>query len=320
MPVWAAIDLGTNTAKLIVARREPGDPTWGVIAQEVRTPRIGVGIGAGEPLRADAKARALETLAQFCGIARDRGAVQIAAVATSAVRDASNGREFADEASRVMGIPLRVIDGALEAELGFRGACCTSSSRAALRDVTGPVLLIDIGGGSAQAVLGIPPRMMWHVSAPVGAVRLTEQCVSDHPVREDDLAALHAAARDKLRPALASCPARPAVILGVGGTLTTLAAVDCAASHGDLSGWSRIQGYRLSRSDIAGQIERLRVLPLEERRDVVGLDPSRADIIIAGAVVAETFLFCLQQESIIITTGGVRWGLLEALAAGEWKG
>ncbi|MBI3097400.1 MAG: Ppx/GppA family phosphatase [Planctomycetes bacterium] len=319
MPTWAAIDLGTNTAKLVVARRDPGDADWAVLAHEVRTARIGEGIGAGKPLRPEAVARTLQVLADYAGISRLHGAVGIAAVATSAVRDASNGAEFAEFAAKSLGVPLRVIDGGLEARLGFRGACSCAAARAALRSAAGPVFLIDIGGGSAQGTLGDAAKILWHASADVGAVRLTERCVHSDPIPEEDIVALHFAAREKLRPMLRACPGRPSVVLGVGGTLTTLSAIEVAATKGTSPDWTEVEGHRLQRFDIGQMIEWLRKHTLEQRKRVPGLDSSRADIIVAGAVIADVFLTELGAGNVLVTTRGLRWGLLEALAAGEWE-
>ena len=203
------------------------------------------------------------------------GAERSLMVATSAVRDAENGDAFLGEVEWSYGFATRPATGADEAELGFRGAMIG-------RRLEQPTLVVDIGGGSTELVVGEPDGIRSARSVDVGSVRMTERFLHGDPPAADELAACAAAVR-------AALPASEAVerAIGVSATIKTFAALDLGLTEPDRE---RVQGHRLSTSAVDEQLARLAALPLEERRSVPGLHPERAPVIVAGGVILREVL------------------------------
>jgi exopolyphosphatase/guanosine-5'-triphosphate,3'-diphosphate pyrophosphatase len=247
----AAVDLGTNTTRLLVADVE-GEAVEEVVRRSAIT-RLGEGVDAQRLLQPIAVARVHRVLADYRSEAERLGAARTLAAATSAVRDAGNGREFLRELERRFGFATRLLSGDEEAELTRRGT-------GVLDDET---LLLDVGGGSTELILG-----SFRTSLDVGSVRLTERHLASDPPRRDELEAAAAHVRSVL-PAL-----EPAAAVGVAGTVWQLQ---------ELAG-------RLTLEAVEAELERLAVLPLEERRRMPKLDPDRAPVIVAGALIVAEVL------------------------------
>ena len=256
----AAIDLGTNSTRLLVADVEDG--RVGEVERALTITRLGEGVDERRRLLPVPIARVRNVLAGF-GRAIDRlGAERTLAVATSAVRDAENGEAFLGEVEWSYGYSTRLLSGDEEAALTFRGV---SSGR-----TLGPgALIVDIGGGSTELIL--PDR---HLSLDVGCVRLTERF-------GDDVGAAAAYAAGVL-PAMDVERA-----IGVAGTITSLAALDLRLAEYDPA---RVHGHVLTAPAVDEQLARLAALPLEDRRRVPGLDPERAPVIVAGAAILREIL------------------------------
>ncbi|HZD88114.1 MAG TPA: hypothetical protein VE088_08935 [Gaiellaceae bacterium] len=250
--IVAAIDLGTNTTRLLV-----GDVTGDQLHElhrETRITRLGEGVDARRRLLPVPIARVRNVLSDYRRTAEQLGAERTLLVATSAVRDAENGEAFLGEIEWSYGFATRALSGDDEAALMRRGVGATDRG----------TLLVDIGGGSSELVLDD-----FHTSLPLGSVRFTER-------HGENVAALEAAARELL-PELA-----PAAAVGVAGTITTLAALDLGLDEYDRE---RVHGRLLGRDGARAQLERLAALPLEERRQVPALEPERAPVIVAGAAI-----------------------------------
>jgi exopolyphosphatase/guanosine-5'-triphosphate,3'-diphosphate pyrophosphatase len=298
----AAIDVGTNTALLLVAR-VGADGKIEALAERAEITRLGRGIGGDGALGAEGIARTLEALRGYTQIARGHGA-KIAAVGTEALRRAPNAAAFLGPAAEILGVPIEVIDGAREAALTFRAVA------AAFPDaLAGDLVVLDIGGGSTEIVIATGGLVRFKVSLPLGSVRFTEKFIRHDPPQAGEIAAV----REAVDQAIAAIPFPPAgaTLVGVAGTVTSLAAMaESLASYDPL----RVHGYRLSRGSLGGQIARLARATQAERERMVGLDPRRADVILAGALILDGLATAAGAPEVRVSDRGIRWGLLHELA------
>jgi exopolyphosphatase/guanosine-5'-triphosphate,3'-diphosphate pyrophosphatase len=271
----AVIDLGTNSTRLLVADVE-ADELHELLRRSTVT-RLGEGVDAGGSLAPGA----IERVADAVGCYRreiDRlGAQRVIAVATSAVRDSGNGDELLRELRERHGIEMRTISGEEEARLTFRGATAQREERDA------EVLVIDIGGGSTELVVGRPgAEPGFHVSTALGSVRHSERHLEHDPPTSAELATLMSDARRIVEEAVPGEVRRGARAgIAVSGTPTQLASIDLE----DSGGGGSAHGHRLELEAVRGLLGRLARLPLAERREVPGLDPERAPAIVAGAAI-----------------------------------
>jgi exopolyphosphatase / guanosine-5'-triphosphate,3'-diphosphate pyrophosphatase len=273
----AVVDIGTNSTRLLVAEVQDGSVTAELERRSTVT-RLGAGVDADGRLRDDAIERTSATLAEYRELIDEHGADKAVAVLTSAVRDAANGPEFSRTVKERYGLEPHVLSGDDEARLSFLGA---TSERDPADDT--PTLVIDIGGGSTELVIGRGREAEFHVSNQAGVVRQTERHISHDPPEEAELEKLAADARRILE---AGVPVahREAVqrAIGVAGTATSLASIAQALDPYDPE---KVHGYVLSASERDEIRARLAAMTLEERRNVTGLDPARAPTIVAGVVI-----------------------------------
>ncbi|HVY36284.1 MAG TPA: Ppx/GppA family phosphatase [Polyangia bacterium] len=302
MTTLATIDVGTNTALLLVARVGPGGAVER-LDERAEITRLGRGIGAGGALGRAGIDATLDALRGYAEIARQAGA-RIAAVGTEALRRAPNGAEFLGPAAEILGVPIEVIDGEREAALTFRAV--VESFPETRR---GDVVVVDIGGGSTEIVTAHDGNPTSARSLPLGSVRLTEQHVRHDPPTSGEVAALRAAVATALRGIPFATGAR---LVGVAGTVTSLAAMAESMATYDPE---RVHGYRLSRPALDAQIARLAASRQADRERIVGLDPRRADVILAGAVILEGIAAAAGAPDVWVSDRGIRWGLLYELAA-----
>jgi exopolyphosphatase/guanosine-5'-triphosphate,3'-diphosphate pyrophosphatase len=272
----AVVDIGTNSTRLLVAELNGGRVTDELERESIVT-RLGRGVDRGGRLSDDGMGRVFDAVARYHEAIERHRVERAIAVLTSAVRDAANGREFADTVGERYDLEPHILSGDDEAKLTFLGATSERS------DGT-PTLVVDIGGGSTETVIGAPGHDPdFHVSNQAGVVRQTERHIEHDPPHADELEALAADVRDIFARGVPE-ERRRAVQSGiaVAGTATSLAAI---AQSLDPYDPERVHGFRLSRSEIDPMLERLASLPLAERREVKGLHPDRAPTIVAGAVI-----------------------------------
>lgn len=293
----AAIDVGTNSVLLLVAERRED----GVCAVEERAEitRLGKDVDDRGHLRPDAIERTVAVLREYAARARELGADRIAAVATSAARDAGNGEDFLTAATEALGARPDIVSGRREADLTFRGALMGLEPE-------GPVAVFDVGGGSTELIVQVGP-ISDAASLDIGAVRLTERFIKHDPPRAEELSALRAFVANALveGPNLRGRP-----LVGVAGTVTTLAAI----SH-ELEPYrpGALHGTVLASETVTELVARLASMPLEERRAIPGLAPKRADVIIAGAIIVEQVCAHARADRLLVSERGVRWGLATEL-------
>ncbi|HXF98367.1 MAG TPA: Ppx/GppA phosphatase family protein [Gaiellaceae bacterium] len=297
MPRVAAVDLGTNSTRLLVADVE-GEHLEEVVRRLTIT-RLGEGVDERRRLLPLPIARVRNCLSEYRREIERHGAKRTLAIATSAVRDAENGEAFLGEIEWSYGFATRLLDGREEAEMMLRGV-------AAGRELAPGTLVVDVGGGSTELVLsadGAPPES---ASVDVGCVRLTERFLRSDPPTPGELAAAAAYVRSLLPPYEAQSA------IGVAGTVTTLAALDLGLQAYDPE---RTHGHRISREAVERELERLAALPLAERRRVPGIEPERAPVIVAGLVVLREVLDAYGLAEIEASERDILHGA--ALAAAE---
>lgn len=300
----AALDLGTNTFILLVADVVDGR-IENVIHDEVRVVRLGQGVHGSGRLHPEALQRAEECLRDFKAVIDRSGVERTLACATSAARDAENREELIGLGSRY-GIPIRTISGEQEAEFTFWGTIRD--------DLHGPVVIIDVGGGSTEFILGDRSGPIARKSVDIGSVRLTEMFVSGHPVSASDMMKLFSHIQEKLRDIHAAFPAPAASkLLAVAGTPTTLAAIDIGSGFDA----ARIDGYILPLAKIRDWIQRLAAMTVAERQALAGMEPKRADVIVAGGLVLMLSCQCFNAREVEVSVRGLRYGIARHLGAVE---
>ena len=304
----AAIDLGTNTTRLLVA--EVVDGRIDELHRETRITRLGEGVDARGRLLPVPIARVRNVLSDYRRTLESLGAERTLAVATSAVRDAENGEAFLGEIEWSYGFATRLLSGDEEAELTFRGAALG-------RDLAEETLLLDIGGGSTEFVVGGADGLRFHASLDLGSVRLTERFLpGSGPAKKKELQRLRGHVRDAVAE-LDWLPESGPRLLGTGGAIRNLAAAaHRAAEQLDIG----VQGFVITRETLSDLVEKLADLPVSERGEIPGIKPGRGDIILAAALTIETVLDVGGFAGIEITEAGLRDGVFLArvlLANGE---
>jgi exopolyphosphatase / guanosine-5'-triphosphate,3'-diphosphate pyrophosphatase len=293
----AAIDIGTNTILLLIARIEDGRVV--PIVEEEGIVRLGEGLQKTGLLGKAAMGRAERTLSRYLGRCRQEGVKRLFAVGTSALREGHNADGFLRRIREKLGLAIEVISGQEEAALSYLAVARDSD------DPGRTVLVVDVGGGSTELILGRGGDIADWMSLPAGAVRFTERFVRHDPVTGGEWTALKEAIREALAPA--PQPEPPFMMVSVGGTGTTLASVELGL---DAFSMEKIHGFILTREALDRQIELYRSRPLEERRKVPGLPLARTDVILAGAAILDGAMAATGAASLQISCHGVRYGLL----------
>jgi exopolyphosphatase/guanosine-5'-triphosphate,3'-diphosphate pyrophosphatase len=295
-----AVDMGTNSTRLLVADVDGGE----LIEMErlLRITRLGDRVDADGRLSEASMERVHAVLDGYAETARALGAERVLATATSAVRDAANGGEFLDGVERRHGFVTRLLTGREEAELTYRGVTSRLSARMG-------TLVCDIGGGSTELVLGGPDGVADATSLDIGCVRMSERCLRSDPPTAAEVAALRETVAELLPAEITS---RAELLVGVAGTVTTLATIDLGL---DREIPEEIDGRPLRASTVEALLERLAGLPLTERRDVRGLMPERAPTIVAGAAIAAEVLGATGADRMLVSERDILHGA--ALAAAE---
>ena len=301
---FAAIDVGSNSIRCLIAERGE-DGALQIVDDLKDQPRLARGLSSTGVLAPDSMERALESLGRMVQAAERRGAARLALVATAAVRDAANGQEFAARVKQELGIPLEVIDGDTEARLAFL------SVSAHFPIGRGRAVVADIGGGSLELVLAVGGLVDRVVSLPFGAVRMTEQFLADAGGTDagDAVRRLRAAVRQKLRRAVPGREWEAAKLFGSGGTFTNLGRVAAARTRGTVPPGG-VHGSSVRLPEVQRILEWLAAMSVEERRRVPGLNPERADIIVAGLAVAAEVLELFDSPKVTVSAFGLREGLL----------
>jgi exopolyphosphatase / guanosine-5'-triphosphate,3'-diphosphate pyrophosphatase len=300
-----AIDIGTNSIRCVVAEAEPGG-TYRVLDEEREMTRLGHGLFQRGRLTADSMERSYAALTKMKAIADGFEVAELRVVATSAVREAGNGRAFTREVRRRCGLSVDVISAEEEAQLALLSALQQF-------DLVGrSVAVVDIGGGSVEVVLAAGAVVDRMYTLPLGAVRLTEAYRTADTLGRRRWKKLRRGIDRVLAEGIGDPPFYPEVMIGSGGTFTNLAGILKVEREGTEK---PIQGYAMRRAEIVHLLHRLRGTPLQMRRQTAGLNPQRADIIVAGAAVVARLARQLGTQQIVVNPGGLRSGLLLSMIA-----
>jgi exopolyphosphatase / guanosine-5'-triphosphate,3'-diphosphate pyrophosphatase len=304
----AVIDVGSNSVKLAIGERGP-DGAWKVVVDRAEVTRLGQGLGAHGVLGSEPMRRTADAVAGMVTEARRRGVDGITAVGTAALRIAGNRADFLALVRRRSHVDVEVIPAREEARLAYLAACTV------LGGARGPVVIFDTGGGSSQFTAGREDRVLEQFSVDVGAARFTERFGLDAAVPAATVAAARGAIAAELE-RVARLP-RPDVVVGIGGANTNLAAV----KHGLVAyDPAVVHGTVLDRAEIDRQIELYRGCDAAARREIAGLQPARAEVILAGACVVRTVLDLLGRDELRVSDRGLRHGVLAEHFAGASSG
>ncbi|RZS87352.1 exopolyphosphatase/guanosine-5'-triphosphate,3'-diphosphate pyrophosphatase [Motilibacter rhizosphaerae] len=303
----AAIDCGTNSIRLLVADVDAETGTLVDVDRRMEVVRLGQGVDRTGRIAPEALERTLAATRTYAEALREHGATAVRFVATSASRDAENRQDFVDGVRDVLGVEPEVVTGEEEAALSFAGA--TRELTAA--GVPGPYLVVDIGGGSTEFVLGDASGVRAARSVDVGCVRLTERHVRHDPPTTDEVAAVRADAEAAVSAAGAEVPLREArTLVAVAGTATTVAAMALDLPRYDSA---LIHRSRIAADDVRDVTSRLLLAPAAERAALPFMHPGRVDVIGAGALVLQTVVDRLAVTEVVISEhdilDGIAWSI-----------
>jgi exopolyphosphatase/guanosine-5'-triphosphate,3'-diphosphate pyrophosphatase len=303
LPRFAAIDIGTNSIRLVVAEVQ-SDGSYRVLDQDRAMTRLGRGLYASGRLGDVTMEQSLHALGKMKAIADGFATAELRAIATSAVREAANGRDFVREAWRRHRVRIEVVSPEEEARLAFRSAIRHYDLDDRL------TAIVDIGGGSTEVILAAGGVVEQMVSLPLGAVRLAEQYGKSDPLRPKHWKALRRGIDQAIRDAIGTPPFAAEVMIGSGGTFTNLVEMAQAEREGKVT---HARDYPLNRAEVTRLLARLRETPLAARREIPGLNPRRADIIVAGVAIIARLTKWLGTQRLLVNDRGVRDGLLLAM-------
>jgi len=298
MPRYAVIDVGTNSVKFNISERRP-DGTWQTLVDRAEITRLGEGLEKTGEISHDAMARTVSAVAGMASQAGDAGVAAIKAVGTMGMRTAHNSQQFIDMVEQGCGVRIETIPGSEEGRLAYLAV------KLGLGLAEGTLAIFDTGGGSTQFTFGRGSSVEEQFSLNVGAVRFTEKFGLAGAISQEQLKV----AQDAIASEFTRIDGRPAptALVGMGGAITNIAAVKHQMAKYDPN---VIQGSVIERSEVERQIETYRATSLEERRAIVGLQPKRADVILAGACIVKIVMDKLGKPSLSVSDRGLRHGLL----------
>lgn len=297
----AVIDIGSNSTRLLVA--DVGGGRVRPVERRSTVTRLGRGVDLSGQLAVEAVEAACAAVGPYVATLEELGAEKVDAIATSAVRDATNGGAFVAELRERFALSARVLDGEEEARLTYLGATSETSP-------TVPTLVIDIGGGSTELVIGVGRNVEWHVSLQAGVVRHTERHIRRDPPTTMGLEALDADLHNLIATAAAKAPRAEAGI-AVAGTPTSLAAIELELEPYDPL---RVHGHVLELRSIQRMLSRLAAAPLRQRTEITGLHPDRAPTIVAGVVTLVETMRAFGLDRITVSEHDILYGAAIALS------
>ena len=308
----AVVDIGSNSTRLLVADVQPSSGAVDELERRSTVTRLGHGVDSSGALDPDAIERVLGVLRDYRALIDRHGATANLAVLTSAVRDASNGAQFAQRVHEDFQLDARVLTGDQEAQLTFLGAMSGRPADDPVDDQT--TVVIDIGGGSTEFVVGINRQAGFHTSLRAGVVRMSERHIHSDPPAPDELQAL---AQDVHATLLQGLPAEQRAHvqhgIAVAGTATSAAAIDLELDPYDPA---RVHGYLLELSTVELLLARLADMHEQQRRLLVGLNPDRAPTIVAGMILLQEAMRAFELEHVVVSEHDILYGGALQLARG----
>jgi exopolyphosphatase/guanosine-5'-triphosphate,3'-diphosphate pyrophosphatase len=301
----AVIDVGTNSARLLVA--DVADGRVSPVERRSTVTRLGRGVDLSGRLSAEAIEDACAAITGYVDTYKELGAETVAVIATSAVRDAENGSAFVAELRERFALSPRVLDGEEEARLTYLGATFEQPP-------SEPTLVIDIGGGSTEMIVGTGAEISFHTSLQAGVVRHSERHVASDPPAVIELESLASDVRGLIEAAVGSgLEARAGI--AVAGTPTSLAAVEMELEPYDPA---RVHGHVLTLPSIQHMLSRLASAPLAKRIEIAGMHPDRAPTIVAGVVILIEAMRAFGLDRITVSEHDILYGTTLAVASADW--
>lgn len=294
----AIIDIGSNSIKFFVGERQP-DGTIRTLIDQNDIARLGEGLRETGLISDEALERNAQSVAAFAEKARAEGAERIVSVGTMALRTAKNSADFLARVKALCGLDVQIIPGEEEARLSYLAVL----SGLPLEE-GGELVIFDTGGGSTEFIFGEGTQLKNRFSVNLGAIRITEAFFADDPVAKGSVEA--AIAQIDREFAEAGVAGRPIQVVGMGGTVTSMGAVKHKMIKYDPD---VIQGSTLTMEDVQAQIDAYAAKTIEQRREMPGLQPKRADVILAGACILKVILTRLNAPRLTISDRGLRHGL-----------
>jgi exopolyphosphatase/guanosine-5'-triphosphate,3'-diphosphate pyrophosphatase len=298
----AIIDVGTNSIKFCLAE-ETGNGSYNVLKDANDIARLGEGLKETGLIGPEPLERNAQSVANFAAEAKAAGADEVVAVGTMALRTAKNAAAFIARVKELCGVELKVLSGEEEAQNSYV-AVMSGISGAADADL----VTMDTGGGSTEFVFGTAGKIVRKFSLNVGAVRFTEKYLSQMPVAPEKLAEAQAEIKKELSEGGVSGPVK--FLVGMGGTVTSMASVKHKMAKYDPD---VIQGSKLTLDDINAQIADYAAKTLDQRREIIGLQPKRADVILAGACIVRAVMELTGVSELTVSDRGLRHGLMYEL-------
>ncbi len=302
---YASIDIGSNTVLLLIASYNSQGEIKPLV-EKAEITRLGEKLDTSGTLLPEAMDRNLAVLRQFTELCHRNEVSRISCVGTEALRRAKNSQEFVQKVEEVCGFRVEVIPGKKEAELAYVSALSDFGT------VYTNLVVVDIGGGSTEVIWqkelkGNIARLQ-AVSIKMGSVRLTENHFKNDPPTAEEFENLKQAIQEKIDQELGALvlPNSPVTLIGLAGTLTTLSAMDQKLAVYDPQ---KIQGATLKRESLERLIEEMRNKNLEERKNIIGMEPKRADVLLAGALLLEALMKKFNARYVVVSDHGIRYGL-----------
>ncbi|MBE9035024.1 Ppx/GppA phosphatase family protein [aff. Roholtiella sp. LEGE 12411] len=305
--IIAAIDLGTNSLHMVVVKIDPTLPAFSIIAREKDTVRLGDRDLATGNLKPEIIKKAIAALGRFQKVAKTLNAETIIAVATSAVREAPNGKDFLHQVETELGLSVDLISGQEEARRIYLGVL------SGMEFNNQPHTIVDIGGGSTELILGDSHEPRTLTSTKVGAVRLTGELITTDPISNTEFQYLQAYARGMLERSVDEVLGNLQFgesprLIGTAGTIETLAMINAREKVGVVP--STLNGYQFSLKDLRELVNRLRKLSNSERAAIPGMPDKRSEVILAGAVILQETMTLLGAESVTVCERSLREGVV----------
>jgi exopolyphosphatase/guanosine-5'-triphosphate,3'-diphosphate pyrophosphatase len=301
----AAVDLGTNSTRLLIADIDGDgrDAPLKTLDRRTRITRLGQGVDANRTLHPDAIGRVTTVLEEYRDAIAEHGVTEVRATATSAARDASNRDEFFDAVERAIGVRPSLVSGDEEAKLEFLGAT-------AGLELPTPFLVLDVGGGSTEFIVG-DTEPIGLLSLDIGCVRLTEQYLHGDPPSPEELSQAVSVVRDHLLDVERAIPAaaNARTLVGTAGTVWTMAAVELGV---DAAESARIDHFRLTRAAAEDVFRTLATESIAQRRHNPGLEPGRVDVIVGGAIVVVSVMRHFHFDELVVSEADILDGLVRS--------
>jgi exopolyphosphatase/guanosine-5'-triphosphate,3'-diphosphate pyrophosphatase len=305
--IIAAIDMGTNSLHMVIVRIETALPAFSIIGREKDTVRLGDRDLLTGNLKPEVIERAIAALGRFQKIAKTLNAETIVAVATSAVREAPNGKDFLQRVEIELGLCVNLISGQEEARRIYLGVL------SGMEFNNQPHVIIDIGGGSTEIILGDSHEGRTLTSTKIGAVRLTGEFITTDPISNVEFENLQAYTRGMLERSVEEVLANLQFgesprLVGTAGTIETLAAIHAREKLGLIP--STLNGYEFTIKDLREWVNRLRKMSNSERAEIAGMPDKRSEVILGGAVILQEAMTLLGMESVTVCERSLREGVI----------